>query len=150
MEFEVVTRYQLPVVVIIINNNGIGAFNPTAFAGFSLPGDGDDTSQDEKKKETETKTKTKSTLKMGIPLEGTVSRIKQYSVKALTPQARYEGWAKALGARGILVRSPEELEKACREVLTEQRPFRPTIINVLISTIASRGKTAAPPWAATL
>lgn len=28
MEFEVVMRYQLPVVVVIINNNGIGAMNP--------------------------------------------------------------------------------------------------------------------------
>merc|ERR1712157_619437 len=28
MEFETVCRYQLPVVVIIINNNGIGAMNP--------------------------------------------------------------------------------------------------------------------------
>ena len=33
MEFEVVTRYQLPVVVVIINNNGIGAFNPDEYFG---------------------------------------------------------------------------------------------------------------------
>merc|ERR1719446_146306 len=28
MELEVVTRYKLPVIAIIINNNGIGPFNP--------------------------------------------------------------------------------------------------------------------------
>lgn len=33
MEFEVVTRYNLPVIVVIINNNGIGPWNPDEFAG---------------------------------------------------------------------------------------------------------------------
>ena len=31
MEFEAVCRYQMPLIVVIINNNGIGSFNPGEF-----------------------------------------------------------------------------------------------------------------------
>ena len=31
MEFEVVCRYQMPIVVVILNNNGIGSFNPESY-----------------------------------------------------------------------------------------------------------------------
>ena len=34
MEFEVVTRYKLPVIVVIINNNGIGPWNPDDYFGL--------------------------------------------------------------------------------------------------------------------
>jgi hypothetical protein len=30
MEFEAVCRYQMPLITVIINNNGIGSFNPGA------------------------------------------------------------------------------------------------------------------------
>merc|ERR1719506_2747791 len=33
MEFEVVSRLQLPVVIVILNNNGIGANNPDDWVG---------------------------------------------------------------------------------------------------------------------
>merc|ERR1712087_854153 len=33
MELEVIARYNLPVVIVIINNNGIGPMNPTEFKG---------------------------------------------------------------------------------------------------------------------
>lgn len=33
VEFEVVARYQLPVLVVIINNNGIAPFNPDDYFG---------------------------------------------------------------------------------------------------------------------
>ena len=36
MEFEVVTRLQLPVVVVVINNNGIGGHNPDSFASMRV------------------------------------------------------------------------------------------------------------------
>lgn len=35
MELEVISRYELPVVIVIINNNGIGAMNPTDWQGAS-------------------------------------------------------------------------------------------------------------------
>jgi hypothetical protein len=36
MEFEAVCRYQMPLITIIINNNGIGSFNPGAKNAPSL------------------------------------------------------------------------------------------------------------------
>jgi 2-hydroxyacyl-CoA lyase 1 len=35
MEFEVVCRLELPVIIVIINNNGIGAQNPTDYMGLA-------------------------------------------------------------------------------------------------------------------
>jgi len=111
MEFEVVCRYQLPVVVVIINNNGIGALNPDDFMGLS----------------------------------GTDDRL-NYPAKSLTPACRYEGYATAMGATGVFVDNADDLERAFKAAVST-KPFKPTIINCMISTTASRGKPAAPPFA---
>jgi 2-hydroxyacyl-CoA lyase 1 len=113
MEFEVVTRYKLPVIAIIINNNGIGAFNPVDFG----KADG-----------------------------STEARLK-YPAKSLTPSCRYDQIAEALGATGVFVTTADELQEAVAKA-TAKKPFEPTVINCMISTTASRGKAAAPPFAA--
>ena len=118
MEIEVAIRLNLPLVVIIINNNGIGAFNPTEYTAQSGEALGDSTSD----------------------------RLK-YPVKSLTPQAHYEGFATALGAKGVYVDTADALESAVKEAMSV-RPFKFTLINCMISTTASRGKAAAPPFAA--
>lgn len=112
MEFEVVCRYQLPVIVVIINNNGIGAMNPEDWMGLS---------------------------------ETTEERL-QYPSKSLTPECHYEGIATALGATGVFVDTPQALEKAVSAAVANV-PFKPTIINCMISTTASRGKSSPLPWA---
>lgn len=111
MEFEVVTRYNLPVVVVIINNNGIGPWNPESYYGEST----------------------------------TTGRL-QHPAKSLAPDTRYEKIAQALGAKGIFVKTAEELAAAMKEV-TSTKPFKPAVINCMISTTAMRGKPAAPPFA---
>lgn len=111
MEFEVVTRYQLPVIIVILNNNGIGGMNPSDWMGQN----------------------------------GTEQRLK-FPAKSLTPQCGYEGLATAFGGEGILVKTADELEEAVSRAVA-QKPWKPTIINCMISTTASRGKAAAPPFA---
>ena len=101
-----------------VNNNGIGAFNPTEYTAQSGEALGDSTSD----------------------------RLK-YPVKSLTPQAHYEGFATALGAKGVYVDTADALESAVKEAMSV-RPFKFTLINCMISTTASRGKAAAPPFAA--
>lgn len=110
MEMEVVARLQLPVVVVIINNNGIGAFNPEEFNG-----------------------------------DGTSKRL-EYPGKSLTPQCHYEGLAQAMGATGVFCTTADELEEAFSKAVST-KPFKPTLINCMISTTASRAKEAAPPFA---
>lgn len=107
MEFEVVARLQLPVVVVIINNNGIGPGNPTDWAG--------------------------------------ATRL-QHPAKSLTPFCHYEKLAEAFGVKGVCVSTASELEVAYEQAVAV-KPFLPTIINCFISTTASRGKAAAPPFA---
>ena len=118
MEIEVAIRLNLPLVVIIINNNGIGAFNPTEYTSWD-----------------------------GKKLGNSTDERLQYSVKSLSPQAHYEGFATALGAKGVYVDTADALESAVKEAMSV-RPFKPQIINCMISTVASRGKKAAPPFAA--
>lgn len=117
MELEVITRYQLPVVCVIINNNGIGPYNPQTWKTFR-----------------------------GKSLSSNTSDRLKYPVKSLSPLAHYEGFATALGAKGVYVDTADDLEKACKDALS-QRPFKPTVINCIISKFTSRGKKAAPVWA---
>mmetsp|Transcript_11021 Transcript_11021/g.20567 ORF Transcript_11021/g.20567 Transcript_11021/m.20567 type:complete len:580 (-) Transcript_11021:29-1768(-) len=112
MEMEVVGRLELPVIVVIINNNGVGAWNPTDFQGLS----------------------------------GTGSRLK-FPAKSLTPACRYDLMAEGLGAKGVFVETADALEDAIKAA-TSVKPFKPTLINAMISTTASRGKESAPPYAA--
>merc|ERR1712232_60011 len=105
-------RLQLPVVLVILNNNGIGTSNPTE---FTLLGDDQ-------------------------PLEGTAARL-QYPSKSLIPSAHYELLATAFGGTGIFVHTADALEDAFKNAVAI-RPFKPTIINCMIDTAASRGKKA--------
>lgn len=111
MEMEVVCRMELPIIVVIINNNGIGAMNPTDWMGLS----------------------------------GTTDRFK-YPAKSLTPACRYDVMASGFGAKGVLVETADALEEAIRAA-TSIKPFRPTLINAIISVSASRGKASPPPFA---
>lgn len=111
MEMEVVCRLELPIIVVIINNNGIGGMNPTDWMGMS----------------------------------GTSERLK-YPAKSLTPACRYDKMAEAFGAKGVFVETADALEEAMKAA-TAIKPFKPTVINVVISVQATRGKAAAPPFA---
>lgn len=111
MELEVVCRLQLPVIIVILNNNGIGPWNPTEFAEGA----------------------------------GTDKRLSHPS-KSLTPSCHYEGMATALGATGIFVTTPDELEEAFAKAVAT-KPFKPTLINCMIDVNAHTAKTAAPPFA---
>ena len=118
MEFEVVTRLNLPVLIVIINNNGIGGFNPETYTDVR-----------------------------GSALDdSTESRLK-YPAKSLTPSCRYEGIATALGATGVFVDTADDLEREFVKAASI-RPFKPTIINCMINVRAGRGKSSPPPFAA--
>ena len=109
MEFEAVCRYQMPLIVVIINNNGIGSFNPGEFEA----GEGD--------------------------MPGRL----EHPSKSLTPQAHYEELATAFGGKGYFCVTPEELEAALDESMAS-RPYKPTIINTMISLTSLRKKQTAP------
>lgn len=110
MELEVVTRLQLPIVIVVINNNGIGPVNPTEFSG-----------------------------------DGTDKRM-AHPAKSLTPSCRYDAFAEAFGAKGVFCTTADELEEAFKNAMAV-KPFKPTLINCMISTTVSRAKAAAPPFA---
>ncbi|KAJ1955902.1 hypothetical protein EC988_001631 [Linderina pennispora] len=93
MELETAVRSRLPLVVIVINNNGIY---------FGL----DQGEYDELEK------------KGLLPCT------------ALTPDVRYEMIAEAVGARGVLVKTPEDLSKAVEQALESDGL---TLINCLIN-----------------
>ncbi|KAJ2557958.1 hypothetical protein EV175_001040 [Coemansia sp. RSA 1933] len=93
MELETAVRARLPLVVIVINNNGIY---------FGL--DKDEYS--------------------ALEAKG------QLPSTALTPDVRYELIAEAVGARGRLVKTPEELGNAVNEALDHNGL---TLINCLIA-----------------
>jgi len=110
MEIEVVTRLQLPIVIVVINNNGVGGYNPDKYKG--------DTTEDRF----------------------------AYPPKSLTPSCRYDLMAEALGAKGVFCTTADELEEAFKSALAV-KPFKPTLINCMISLTAGRAKEAAPPFA---
>eukprot|EP00746_Dinoflagellata_sp_MGD_P081161 gnl/MRDRNA2_/MRDRNA2_32311_c0_seq2.p1 gnl/MRDRNA2_/MRDRNA2_32311_c0~~gnl/MRDRNA2_/MRDRNA2_32311_c0_seq2.p1 ORF type:complete len:175 (+),score=34.21 gnl/MRDRNA2_/MRDRNA2_32311_c0_seq2:65-589(+) len=112
MEFEVVSRLNLPVVVVILNNNGIGANNPDAWMDST----------------------------------GSTADRLQHPSKSLTPSCHYEGIASALGATGVFVDSADALEAAMKSAVSD-RPFKPTLINCMISTKAGRSKESPLPFA---
>lgn len=117
MEFEVVARYNLPIVVVIVNNNGIGHHNPDHWT------DG-----------------------VGQPLGSDTAARLRFPCKSLSPECRYERWAHAVGCPGVFVDSADALEEAFKQAVN-RRPFSPTIINVMISREAARGKASPLPWA---
>jgi len=117
MEFEVVARYRLPVVVVVINNNGIGHMNPDSWIDMTGEDLGPETAQ----------------------------RLR-YPCKSLTPQCRYERMADAMtDCKGVFVDTADALEQAFKEAVS-RRPFAPTLINCMISPLAARGKASPLPW----
>jgi len=117
MELEVVSRLMLSVIVVIINNNGIGGMNPADWKDAAGKGLGSTTEE----------------------------RLK-FPAKSLTPSCHYEGFAQAMGVTGVFVSTASELEEAFQRAVSS-RPFKPTLINCMISPTARPGKANAPPFA---
>ncbi|GMR46456.1 hypothetical protein PMAYCL1PPCAC_16651, partial [Pristionchus mayeri] len=101
LEVETIARYRLPVMTVIINNNGI-------YRGLDA--------------------------EYQQSLEGDLTQL--LPVTSLSSECRYDKLAEALGGRGWLVRTKDEIAKALSEA--EKETARPTLINVLIATDADR------------
>lgn len=87
MEVETACRYKLPIVFIIINNNGIyGGLDKDSWAGVT---DG----------------VASANLTRDLP------------VNSLLPEARYEKLAEAFGGKGYFVATPDELRDALKDAL---------------------------------
>ena len=106
--------FESSLVVIIINNNGIGAFNPTEYTSWD-----------------------------GKKLGNSTDERLQYSVKSLSPQAHYEGFATALGAKGVYVDTADALESAVKGDVS--KPLSPKSLVHDINCCVSR---SFPPFAA--
>ena len=75
--------------------------------------------------------------------EGDMPGRLEHPSKSLTPQAHYEELATAFGGKGYFCVTPEELEAALDESMAS-RPYKPTIINTMISLTSLRKKQTAP------
>ncbi len=106
MEMETMVRYNLPILIVVMNNNGV-------YHGLT-----------------------------------TESFEKYHPAKlpstALTPNIRYDEMMNAVGGRGYVVRTKEELE-ATVKVCLETSIGGPKLINVLIDPVAERGKVRLFP-----
>jgi len=103
MEIETCFRYKLPVICVIINNNGIyGGMDKTAY---------EDTRDDQQL--------TLTTMP-----------------NCLTPQFRYEKMAEMAGGVGFFCQTIDDIKGAMKAAL--ETKDKPTIINIMISTTASR------------
>ncbi|KAK1173108.1 2-hydroxyacyl-CoA lyase 1 isoform X1 [Acipenser oxyrinchus oxyrinchus] len=110
MEVETICRYSLPIIIIVVNNNGI-------YSGLD-----EDT--------------WKELGKMG-ELPNVAPPV------SLLPNAHYEQVMSAFGGRGYFVRTPEELQAALQESLTDCE--KPALINVMIDPYSDR-KHQDFPW----
>lgn len=87
MEVETACRYKLPIVFIVINNNGIyGGLDKDSWAGV-------------------TEGLSSANLARDLP------------VQSLLPEARYEKLAEAFGGKGYFVTTPSELRDALKDAL---------------------------------
>ncbi|XP_028985843.1 2-hydroxyacyl-CoA lyase 1 [Betta splendens] len=110
MEVETMCRYNLPVVIIVVNNNGIySGVDPETWKEMAKMGD---------------------LTSIAPPV-------------TLLPEARYDKIMEALGGRGFLVRTVEELHSALRLSLSDWD--RPSLLNVLIDPSSDR-KQQEFPW----
>lgn len=90
MEVETACRYKLPIIFIIINNNGIyGGLDPDSWAGIVEEQPVDQ-----------------------LPIELPVS--------SLLPEARYERIVEAFGGKGYFCVTPEELSAALKDALASK------------------------------
>ncbi|RXM28672.1 2-hydroxyacyl-CoA lyase 1 [Acipenser ruthenus] len=103
MEVETICRYSLPIIIIVVNNNGI-------YSGLD-----EDT--------------WKELGKMG-ELPNVAPPV------SLLPNAHYEQVMSAFGGSGYFVRTPEELQAALQESLTDCE--KPALINVMIDPYSDR------------
>jgi len=91
MEIETACRYKLPIIFIIINNNGIyGGLDKDSWAGL-------------------TENAEPKTLATDIP------------ANCLLPEARYEKLADAFGGKGYFATTPEELHAALQDALKHKQ-----------------------------
>ncbi|KAM6909810.1 2-hydroxyacyl-CoA lyase 1 isoform 1-T1 [Xenentodon cancila] len=114
MEVETMCRYNLPVVIIVVNNNGI-------YSGIDA----------------ET---WKEMAKMGALTSVNVAC--RAPVTCLLPEARYDGIMTAFGGQGFLVRTVEELRSALQLSLSDWE--RPSLLNVLIDPSSDRKQQEFP------
>lgn len=105
LELDTATRYNLPLIIIILNNNGIYS---VLFLNFPI-------------------LKTSKGVE-SIDVKGPNNEI---PVTALNPDVKYEKIAEAFNGRGFAVKTPEELDSALKTAFTTASPL--TIINVAIS-----------------
>uniref|UniRef100_A0A7N6B3K5 2-hydroxyacyl-CoA lyase n=1 Tax=Anabas testudineus TaxID=64144 RepID=A0A7N6B3K5_ANATE len=110
MEVETMCRYNLPVVIIVVNNNGIySGVDPETWKEMAKMGD---------------------LTAIAPPV-------------TLLPEARYDKIMAALGGRGFLVRTVEELRSALQLSLSDWE--KPSLLNILIDPSSDR-KQQEFPW----
>uniref|UniRef100_A0A7N6BKN1 2-hydroxyacyl-CoA lyase n=1 Tax=Anabas testudineus TaxID=64144 RepID=A0A7N6BKN1_ANATE len=103
MEVETMCRYNLPVVIIVVNNNGIySGVDPETWKEMAKMGD---------------------LTAIAPPV-------------TLLPEARYDKIMAALGGRGFLVRTVEELRSALQLSLSDWE--KPSLLNILIDPSSDR------------
>lgn len=102
MELETACRYQLPIIFVVFNNNGIYS-GLDAESWNSIP---------------------EAELALVAP------------PTALAPNIRYDKVMEALGGRGYLVNTPEELHQTFKAALNDDT--KSSLINILIHPLATR------------
>ncbi|CAB1333845.1 unnamed protein product, partial [Coregonus sp. 'balchen'] len=117
MEVETMCRYKLPVVIIVVNNNGI--YSGVDAATWEMMGKMGDL-----------------TTVSGFPLVKVCWSSSPLPPVTLLPEARNDEIMKAFGGRGFLVRTEEELRSALQLSLSDWE--RPSLLNVLIDPSSDR------------
>uniref|UniRef100_A0A8C9TK68 2-hydroxyacyl-CoA lyase 1 n=1 Tax=Scleropages formosus TaxID=113540 RepID=A0A8C9TK68_SCLFO len=108
MEVETMCRYKLPVIIIVVNNNGIySGVDPHTWDELGKMGD--------------------LTTIVGCVVAPPVT---------LLPEARYDQVMAAFGGQGFFVRTPQELRSALQLCLDDWE--RPSLLNVLIDPASDR------------
>lgn len=124
IEIETAVRYRLPIVVVVINNNGIYSGTEHIIGEPTLGGAGSESSGQP------------TALNLGLELP----------VTALSPNARYHEMAIALGAHSMScsVTSMEDTTNKIREATEAAVKVRlPVVINVLIRPEGNSSKLAS-------
>ncbi|XP_025945209.1 2-hydroxyacyl-CoA lyase 1 isoform X3 [Apteryx rowi] len=115
MELETICRYKLPILIIVVNNNGI-------YTGLDTDA-------------------WKEMLKFGEPATCFPFC---YSIPpvSLLPNSHYEQIMSAFGGKGYFVKTPEELQNALKASLADEQT--PSLINVMIDPRSERKKQEFP------
>lgn len=123
MEIETMIRYNLPIIIVIVNNGGIyGGFDQATFDSIRSEGD---------------LTKVYETKNLyNLIVDYTFQNSNRTPPTALTFETKYEKMMQMFGHNGYLARDIPELQNALNDALTLTN--RPTIINVIISPSSDR------------